>query len=141
MRRVAIYLNFNGNTEEAFIFYKSVFNNEFSALVRFGDMPNLGNIPDDLKHKIMHVALPIHENVTIMATDALEAMGQKLIAGNNTSIYLELDSRKDADEYYRKLSADGKIMIPLAVAPWGAYFGACADKFGTQWMISTPENQ
>ena len=130
------YLNFNGNTEEAFNFYKSVFGGEFLALMRFKDNPGCGEIPEAEKDKIMHAALPIGKGTVLMATDALECMGQKLTFGNNFYISLAPESKEEADRLFNGLSAGGKVEMPMQDMFWGDYFGTFADKFGVQWMIN-----
>lgn len=139
------YLNFQGNTEEAFNFYKSAFGGEFAAIMRFGDNPGGADCGDGMQvadhelDKIMHIALPIGKTGMLMATDHLESMGQKLTAGNNFSISVNTDSREEADRLFNVLSEGGKIEMPLADAFWGDYFGAFKDKFGVGWMISYNE--
>ncbi len=130
------YLNFAGNTEEAFTFYKSVFGGEFIALMRFKDASDAGNIPEHEKEKIMHVALPIGNDNILMATDALESMGQKVNFGNNFYISINVESRDEADSLFNRLSSGGNIEVPMQDMFWGDYFGMFADKFGVQWMIS-----
>jgi len=130
------YLNFNGNAEEAFNFYKSVFEGEFTNLTRFKDMPQVGPVPPADQNKIMHVALPIGKGNTLMATDAIESMGHKLTEGDNFSLSLSVDSKGEADKLFNGLSAGGKIEMPLGEAPWGAYFGMAKDKFGVRWMVN-----
>lgn len=130
------YVNFNGNTEEAFNFYKSVFGGEFTMLQRFKDTPEASKFSAEDGEKIMHVALPIGKGNVLMATDMLESMGQKLIEGNNFSISLQADSKEEAARLYNGLSQGGKIEMPLGDAFWGAYFGMFADKFGIQWMVN-----
>lgn len=132
------YLNFAGNTEEAFNFYKSVFGGEFSGIMRFGDMPGCDETPitDADKGKIMHIALPIGNGTTLMATDSLESMGQKLTQGNNFYICVSPDNKAEADRLFNSLSKDGKVEMPLNDTFWGAYFGCFADKYGVQWMIN-----
>jgi PhnB protein len=136
MTAVNPYLNFNGNTEEAFNFYKSVFGGEFQALMRFGDNPGCAEIAEADKSKIMHIALPIGNGTILMATDALESMGQKLSVGNNFYICLSPASKEEADRLFNGLSADGKVEMPLQDMFWGDYFGSLADRFGVQWMVS-----
>ena len=136
MATINPYLNFLGNTEEVFTFYKSVFGGEFSSLVRFKDMPGGGPIPAQDSNKIMHVALPIGKGNTLMGTDVLESMGQKLTEGDNFSLSISADSRADADKHFGALSAGGKIEMPMGDAPWGSYFGMSKDKFGIRWMVS-----
>ena len=135
------YLNFNGNTEEAFNFYKSVFGGEFLALMRFKDTPGCGEIPEADKERIMHIALPIGNGNALMATDALESMGQKLTFGNNFYIALAPESREEAERLFNGLSADGKIEMPLQDMFWGDYWGSFTDKFGVQWMVNYNQNQ
>lgn len=136
MATINPYLNFMGNTEEAFNFYKSVFGGEFLTLQRFKDTPEAGKMPASDGEKIMHVALPIGKGNILMATDALESMGQKLSVGDNFSISISAESEEEATKLYNALSAGGKIEMPLEKAFWGAYFGMFKDKFGIQWMVS-----
>ena len=136
MKAVNPYLNFNGNTEEAFNFYKSVFGGDFLALMRFKDIPGDSQIPEEVKNGIMHIALKIAPNVILMGTDAVESMGQFLKVGNNMHISLEAESREEADKLFNSLSHGGKIEMPMADQFWGDYYGNFADKFGINWMIS-----
>jgi PhnB protein len=135
MARFNPYLNFNGNTEEAFNFYKSVFGGEFTMLMRFRDVPGNENMPADVLDKIMHIALPIGNGNMLMATDSLESLGQKLVVGNNHYFMLGVDSKEEADNLFAKLSVDGKIEMPLQDTFWGDYYGSFTDQFGIQWMI------
>ena len=135
------YLNFNGNTEEAFNFYKSVFGGEFLAIMRFKDNPACGNIAETDQNRIMHIALPITKDTVLMATDSLESMGQKLTVGNNFYICLAPDSKGEADRLFNELSAGGKVEMPIQDMFWGAYWGSFADRFGVQWMINYDTNQ
>ena len=109
---LSIYLNFNGTTEEAFNYYKSVFKGEFTALIRFGEMQGSEEIPPQFHNKIMHISLPI-ANITLMATDAIPEMGQQLIDGNAYSIAITTDSREQTDALFMALSDGGTILIPL----------------------------
>jgi PhnB protein len=142
MATINPYLNFNGNTEEAFNFYKSVFGGEFAMLMRFGEMPGCDETPiaESDKGKIMHIALPIGSDDVLMATDALESMGHKMIEGNNFSISVSVESREEAERIFNGLSEGGKVEMPLADAFWGAYFGMFQDKFGIRWMINCDNN-
>jgi PhnB protein len=135
MARFNPYLNFNGNTEEAFNFYKSVFGGEFTMLMRFRDVPGNENMPADVLDKIMHIALPIGNGNMLMATDSLESLGQKLVVGNNHYFMLGVDSKEEADNLFAKLSVKGTIEMPLQDTFWGDYYGAFTDQFGIQWMI------
>lgn len=131
------YLNFAGNTEEAFNFYKSVFGGEFSAVVRFKDMPMKGvKIPKEDENKIMHIGLPIDKDSILMATDTLESLGQKLVIGNNSYISIHPESKEEANRICSALSAGGTIEMPISDQPWGDYFGMFKDRFGMQWMVN-----
>ena len=130
------YINFAGNTEEAFEFYKSVFGGEFSSVVRFKDMPIEGmSIPKEDQDKIMHIGLPIGDNL-LMATDTLESMGQQLVPGNNAYVMVSPDSREDADRIFTGLSHGAEIDMPIGDQVWGDYYGSLTDKFGVRWMVN-----
>lgn len=144
MATINPYLNFNGNTEEAFNFYKSVFGGEFAAVMRFRDVSNTEGcegmkVSEHELDKIMHIALPVGKGNVLMATDGLESMGQNFRFGDNFSISISADSRHEADELFSRLSEGGKVEMPLADAFWGDYFGMLQDKFGIQWMVSYNE--
>lgn len=136
MAAVNPYLNFAGNTEEAFNFYKSVFGGEFAALMRFKDNQECSAMSESDKERIMHIALPIDNGSILMGTDSLESMGQKLTVGNNFYIALAPDSKEEADRLFNGLSEGGKIEMPLQDMFWGGYFGSFADKFGVQWLVN-----
>lgn len=133
------YLNFNGNTEEAFLFYKSVFGGEFTAFQRFKDVPdspNFENMSESDKEKIMHVVLPIGNHGKIMATDVLTEMGQTEVSGNNISLSIDVENLAEGHHIFDGLSVGGKIEMPFGLTFWGAYFGILIDKFGIQWMVN-----
>lgn len=130
------YLNFLGNTEDAFNFYKSVFETEFIMIQRFKDTPHSDNVPDSDKEKIMHIALPIGKGNVLMGTDALESAGHTLTLGNNISLSIAADSKEEATKLFNGLSAGGEIEMPLEDMFWGAYFGMCNDKFGIKWLVN-----
>ena len=144
MAHVSIYLNFQGNAEEAFNFYKKTFKAEFSTpIMRMGDMPPQPGAPalsEADKKKVMHVALPILGGTEIMATDMLESMGHKLIEGNNVTISLNPDTKAEADRLYKELSQGGADGVAPHDEFWG-YWGTCKDKFGIRWMfnVSNPK--
>lgn len=135
------YLNFSGNTEAAFNFYKSVFGGEFLALMRFKDNAECAQMAESDKDRIMHIALPIGNGNVLMGTDALESMGQKLTFGNNFYICLSPESKEEAERLFNGLSAGGRIEMPLQDMFWGAYYGSFADKFGVQWMVNYEKNR
>ena len=136
-----VYLNFPGNTEEAFNFYKSVLGGEFIMVSRFGDTPEGDKLSEDDKKKIMHISLPIGVGTIIMATDAMESMGQTVTFGNNFYICLSTDSEEESNKIFNGLSAGGKIEMKLEKTFWGSYFGSFTDKFGVQWMVDYAYNQ
>lgn len=139
--RVTTYLNFPGNTEEAFQFYKQVFNGEFTGvgLRRFGDIDMPAGMPpmsEADKKLIIHAELTIMGGHVLMATDAPESMGFKMIHGNNMHINLEPDSREETERLFKALSEGGSITMPLEDMFWGAYFGEFTDKYGINWMLN-----
>ena len=136
MAKINPYLNFDGNAEEAFNFYKSVFGGEFSNVQKFKDMPGSEKMSAEDANKIMHIALPLSDGYILMASDTLESMGHKLKVGNNVYINLSPDSEEEADRLFNGLSAGGKVEMALEKTFWGAYFGSFADKYGVQWMIN-----
>lgn len=130
------YLNFAGNTEEAFQFYKSVFGGEFLGVVRFKDMP-IPRAPVNKadENKIMHIALPVGGQV-LMASDVCGPWADKFVVGTNTYITIHPESKEEADRVFKALSAGGKVEMPMGDQPWGAYYGSFKDRFGIQWMIN-----
>jgi len=141
MATINPYLNFDGNTEEAFNFYKSVFGGEFMALMRWKDAPEADKLPAGDREKVMHVSLPIGKGNVLMATDACKSMGRPLTVGNNFYISISPESEEEADRLFNGLSAGGQVTMPLHKAFWGAYFGMFTDKFGIQWMVNYDYNQ
>lgn len=133
MASVNPYLTFDGTCEAAFDFYKAAFGGEFLTVARFGDMPEMSG-PDD-RNRIMHVALPIGKGTILMGSDSAEQMGP-VTAGNQFSVAIQADSEAEADKLFNSLSAGGTPFMPMAKAPWNAYFGMFADKFGIQWLIN-----
>jgi PhnB protein len=142
MASVSTYLNFPGNTEAAFNFYKQVFGGEFQGgIMRFKDAPPAPGQPplsEQDKNLVMHVALPILGGHLLMATDAPESMGFKVSAGNNVYISLQPDTKAETDRLFNALAAGGKVEMPLADQFWGAYYGSLTDKFGVHWMFDLP---
>lgn len=133
------YLIFDGNAEEAFSFYKSVFGGEFAAIQRFGEMPGCDEmqIAENEKERIMHIALPIGSKGDIlMASDFIAASGQQYDKLSGFSISVGAESKEEADQIFTGLAEGGKITAPIADAFWGDYFGMLKDKFGVDWMIS-----
>jgi len=134
--KLNVYLNFAGNTEEAFTFYKSIFGGDFSSLIRFKDMPMEGvAIPPQDQSKLMHISLPIGEHDVLMASDSLASMGQHLNQGNNVYLSVHPDSKAEADRIFTALAAGGVIEMPIADQPWGDYWGSLKDRYGVLWMV------
>ncbi|PWT76686.1 MAG: VOC family protein [Bacteroidetes bacterium] len=140
MATINPYLNFPGNTEQAFNFYKTIFGGDFAAIQRFKDTEFGKNLTPAEQEKIMHVSLPIGKNV-LMGTDALESMGHKVNAGDNFSITVGPESLDEAHRVFDGLSKGGRVISPLKKEFWGDYFGQLVDPFGIQWMINYHEEQ
>ena len=134
------HLNFNGNAEEAFTFYKSVFGGEFAKIMRFKDLagPEFP-VAENEANKIMHIALPIGKNV-LMANDVPEFMGRTNENENRSKIAISAESKVEADKLFDGLSAGGQIEMPMSDSPWGTYFGMFRDKYGIEWMVDYDAN-
>jgi len=139
MATINTYLNFNGTTEEAFNFYRKAFGGEFITLQRFGETPGCEEMPLTEKDKIMHVALPIGDNV-LMGTDMPESKG-KVNHGTGMSISINTDSEQETRDLFGKLSEGGHVEMPLDKMFWGALYGMFTDKFGIQWMVNYDYSQ
>ncbi|MCL5028454.1 MAG: VOC family protein [Bacteroidetes bacterium] len=129
------HINFNGNAEEAFNFYKSVFGGEFTKIIRFKDIASSQHpVAENEAKKIMHIALPIGKNI-LMGNDVPEIMGRVNENENRSKIAINADSREEADKLFNGLSAGGNIEVPIGDSPWGSYFGMFRDKYGIEWMV------
>lgn len=135
MAQINPHIHFNGNAEEAFTFYKSVFGGEFTKIVRFKDLsgPEFP-VSENEAHKIMHIALPIGKNM-LMANDVPESMGRTNENENRSKISISAESKEEADKLFHGLSAGGQIEVPIEESPWGSYFGMFRDKYGIEWMV------
>ena len=143
MATVNVYLTFNGNCEEAFDFYKSVFGGEFPYIGRYKDMPpqeNCAPISEAEGNRIMHVTLPISKETNLMGSDTGGGWGDNYKQGNNYSISINAGSKDESDKLFNGLSAGGQITMPMEKTFWGAYFGMFVDKFGVNWMVNFDEN-
>ncbi|MBK8802259.1 MAG: VOC family protein [Fibrobacteres bacterium] len=139
MARVSTYLNFRNQTEEAFRFYAKVFGTELGHLSRFKDIPagpDSPPVPPEVAELVMHADVPILGGHLLMGTDAPEAMGFKVVQGNNAYIMLEPDTREQTTALFAALSEGGMVEQPLQDTFWGAYYGSAKDKFGVQWMFN-----
>jgi PhnB protein len=140
MAQINPYINFNGNAEEAFTFYKSVFGGEFVKVVRFKDLESPGfPISEREATKIMHIALPIGKNI-LMANDVPEIMGKVNENENRSKISISAESKEEADKLFKGLSAGGQIEMPIMDSPWGTYFGMFRDKYGIEWTVDYDPN-
>lgn len=138
MATVNVYLAFNGNCEEAFRFYHSVFGGEIPYMGRFGDMPPQEGMPpldDAAKNRIMHVSLPISEETMLLGSDTMPGK-EPFVAGSNFSLSLNAGSREEAQALFSRLSEGGEITMPLQDTFWGAFFGMWKDRFGISWMVN-----
>lgn len=143
MATVNVYLNFNGNCEEAFTFYKSVFGGEFSYMGRFKDMPPQEGMPSmtaEEGEKIMHVSLPVSKETSLSGSDTLGEGCASFEKGNNFSVSINTESEEEADRLFNGISAGGTVTMPMSKTFWGSYFGMFTDKFEINWMVSF-ENQ
>jgi len=134
------YLNFNGNTEEVFNFYKSVFGGEFATVMRFKDTPSEHPMPETEGNKIMHIALPIGKGNMLMGSDVPPSYPQAT-HGSGFYISITADSEEEAKKLFDGLSKGGNVVMPLSKAFWGALFSMFSDKFGIQWMVSYDYNR
>ena len=138
MAQVNTYLNFQGQTEEAFAFYGKIFGTDVTMLSHYSDMPDVGpgELPADERHLVLHAELPIMAGHVLMATDMLRSMGQETRVGNNTTLCLDVDTRREADRLYGALSEGGSEGSPMADMPWGDYWGVILDRYGIRWMVN-----
>ena len=137
MAQINPHINFNGNAEEAFTFYKSVFGGEFTKVIKLKDLESPEfPIAENDKNKIMHIALPIGKSNVLMANDVPEFMGQVNENENRSKISINAESKAEADKLFYGLSAGGKIEAPIGDSPWGSYFGMFRDKYGIEWMVN-----
>ena len=136
MTTINPWINFNGNAEEAFTFYKSVFGGEFTKVIRFKDIASPEfPVAEKEKNKIMLITLPIGKNNTLMANDVPEIMGQVNENENRSKISVSMESKEEADKLFNGLSAGGKVEVPMDDSPWESYFGMFRDKYGIEWII------
>ncbi len=144
MTTVNIYLTFNGNCEEAFNFYKSIFGGDFPYVGRFSEMPSQGGhtdiVAEDM-NKIMHISLPISQETTLMGSDTIAKSREEFKPGNNFSISVSTETTTEADRLFNALATEGQITMPLEKTFWGSYYGMVTDKFGIKWMMNVDLRQ
>ena len=141
MRAINPWINFNGNAEEAFTFYKSVFGAEFTKIIRFGDLSSAEfSVAEKEADKIMYIALPIGKNNVLIANDVPEFMGRVSENENRSKIAVSAESREEADKIFTGLSAGGDVEGPIGDGPWGTYAGMFRDKYGIEWIVEFDPN-
>lgn len=138
MTTINVYLDFNGNCEEAFLFYKSVFGGELTDLFRYNDAPPGEEmpVPEEMANQIMHVSLPISKETALMGSDTGGEMGPPLVVGNNFSISINSENKQEVERLFNELSVGGQVIMPLEKTFWSDLFGMFTDKFGINWMVS-----
>ena len=137
MATINPYIHFNGNAEEAFTFYQSVFGGEFAMLSRFKDLTGAEHpIPETEANKIMHIALPIGKSSVLMGSDTPEFLGKHNENETRSKISVNAETKEEADKLFKGLSAGGTIEMPIGDSPWGSYFGMLRDKYGIEWMLN-----
>jgi PhnB protein len=141
MASINPHINFNGNAEEAFEFYRSAFGGEFIKIIRFKDLASDEfTVSENEANKLMHIALPIGNSI-LMANDVPEVMGRTNENENRSKIVISAESKEEANKLFNKLSVGGEIEVPIEESPWGSYFGMFRDKFGIEWMVDfDPKN-
>jgi PhnB protein len=136
MRTINPWINFNGNAEEAFTFYKSVFGGEFTKILRFKDISSAEfPVPEKEAQKIMYIALPLGKHNVLKANDVPEFMGRVSEEENRSKISVNAESREEADKIFNGLSAGGNVEGPIGESPWGSYAGMFRDKYGIEWIV------
>ena len=141
MRTINPWINFNGNAEEAFTFYKSVFGGDFAKITRFKDLASDEfSVPESEANKIMHIALPLGKHNMLVANDVPEFMGRVNEAENRSKIAVSAESREEADHIFNGLSAGGDVEGPIGDSPWGTYAGMFRDKYGIEWIVEFDPN-
>ena len=138
MAKINPYLNFRGEAEEAFNFYKETFGGEFANVMRYGEMPDCEEmkLAEEDKNKIVHIALPFGEGQVLMGNDVIGQHLDEKVDGINVSISVSPDSKEETDDFFKNLSAGGDVEMPLGDTFWGAYFGMLTDKFGVRWLLN-----
>ena len=142
MANINPYIHFNGNAEEAFTFYRSVFGGEFANITRFKDLSIPGHsVAEKEANKIMHIALPIGKSSVLMGSDTPEFMGRHNENENRSKISITAESKDEANKLFNGLSAGGNVEMPIGDSPWGSYFAMFRDKYGIEWMVNfDPKN-
>lgn len=140
MAQLNPYIHFNGNAEDAFVFYKSVFGGDFAMVTRFKELASPEYpVSENEADKIMHIALPIGKSSVLMGSDTPEFMGKHNENETRSKISVSAESKEEADKLFNGLSEGGNVEMPIAESPWGSYFGMLRDKFGIEWMIDFDE--
>ena len=137
MASINPYIHFDGNAEEAFSFYKSIFGGDFTSFMRFKEMPNNPDYPisDEDANRILHIALPIGKNDILMGSDIYPGLGPLNLRENRSKISISAETLEEAEKLFAGLSEAGEVEVPFAESFWGSHFGMFRDKYGIEWMI------
>lgn len=142
MKAINPWINFNGNAEEAFTFYKSVFGGDFTKIIRFKDLASDEfQVPENEADKIMTIVLPIGKHNVLIANDVPEFMGPVNENENRSKISISAESREEAEKLFSGLSAGGNVEGPISDSPWGTYAGMFRDKYGIEWIVEFDPNE
>jgi len=140
MASINPHIHFNGNTEEAFLFYQSIFGGTFTKLVRYKDISSEEiQFPESELQKIMHIALPIGDASVLTGSDVPDFLGKVSENENRSKITVSANSKEEADIIFNGLAAGGVVEMPISSSSWCTYFGALRDKYGIEWMIDFTE--
>lgn len=143
MKKINVYVLFDGQCEDAFNFYKSVLGGDYASVMRFSDMPpsdDIPSLPEEHQNRIMHISLAVSADHVLMGSDTGGEWAADYNQGNNFSISISVESRKEADRIFNGLSDGGTVTMPMDYTFWGSYFGSFRDKFGVNWMVSFDAN-
>jgi PhnB protein len=136
------FIHFNGNAEEAFTFYRSVFGGEFTKIMRYKDLSSAEHpVAETDADRLMYIALPIGKSNSLIGSDVLEVMGQVTENDNRNSISISAETQEEADKLFNGLSKGGQVEMPITQGPFGSYFGMLSDKYGIQWMVDFTPNR
>ena len=141
MKSLSLYLNFDGNCKETFTYYAQILKTAVSEAMTYAEAPPNSGMPDvgeAYQDLMMHCSISKNEKVALMGSDVAGEFCQQFKPGNNYSISLDVENKKEADRIFAGMSEDGQAVMPLSKTFWGCYWGMCVDKFGIQWMISAP---
>jgi PhnB protein len=127
------YLNFDGQTTEAFRFYEQVFGGKVEAMMRFSESPMADQVGPEWQDRIMHARLVVGDQV-LMASDSPPGQYRK---PEGLWVSINVEQPKEAERIFRALAEKGTVQMPFEKTFWAAGgFGMLVDRFGTPWMIN-----